>query len=90
MGEKTFVQCAGFLRIPDGDNPLDNTAVHPESYEVAEELLKIDYTKEDLKTIAEKLDVGLPTFTGYNQGAGKAWKRPKRRTAKANTKARCA
>ena len=62
LGEKTFVQCAGFLRIPDGDNPLDNTAVHPESYEVAEELLKIDYTKEDLKTIAEKLDVGLPTL----------------------------
>lgn len=62
LGEKTFIQCAGFLRIPDGDNPLDNTAVHPESYEVAEKLLEIDYTKEDLKTISEKLGVGLPTL----------------------------
>lgn len=62
LGEKTFIQCAGFLRISDGDNPLDNTAVHPESYEVAEKLLEIDYTKEDLKTISEKLGVGLPTL----------------------------
>lgn len=34
MGDKAFQQCAGFLRIPDGDNPLDNTSVHPESYDV--------------------------------------------------------
>lgn len=39
LGEKCFLQCAGFLRISDGDNRLDNTAVHPESYEVAEKLL---------------------------------------------------
>lgn len=62
LGEKTFIQCAGFLRIPDGDNPLDNTAVHPESYEVAEKLLEMDYKNEDLKVISEKLDVGLPTL----------------------------
>src|SRR5699024_4892750 len=36
LGNKTFVQCAGFLRIPGGENPFDNTGVHPESYEVAE------------------------------------------------------
>ena len=40
LGEKTFEQCAGFLRIKDGDNPLDKTLVHPESYSVVEEILK--------------------------------------------------
>ena len=39
LGPKAFLQCAGFLRIPGGDNPLDNTGVHPESYEAAERLL---------------------------------------------------
>lgn len=41
MGEKTFEQCAGFLKIPNGDNPLDNTSIHPESYQAAEKLLKL-------------------------------------------------
>jgi len=41
LGEKTFEQCAGFLRIPGGTNILDNTAVHPESYEACEALLKL-------------------------------------------------
>jgi len=41
MGPKTYEQCAGFLRIPEGENILDNTAVHPESYEAAEKLLKL-------------------------------------------------
>ncbi len=36
MGEKAFQQCAGFLRIPGADNPLDNTAIHPESYDIVE------------------------------------------------------
>ena len=50
LGEKAFTQCAGFLRIADGDNILDNTAVHPESYEAAEKLLKLfGYTEEDVK-----------------------------------------
>lgn len=51
LGEKAYEQCAGFLRISDGDNPLDKTAVHPESYEIAENLLKrLAYTVEDVAT----------------------------------------
>ncbi len=50
LGKATFEQCAGFIRIIDGKNPLETTAVHPESYEIAENLLKqIGYKKEDLK-----------------------------------------
>ncbi|HHV28436.1 Tex family protein [Acetivibrio mesophilus] len=50
LGDKTFEQCAGFLRIPDGDNVLDNTSVHPESYEAARKLLDImGYSVEDVK-----------------------------------------
>ena len=50
LGEKAYTQCAGFLRIDGGDNILDNTAVHPESYEKAEKLLALfSYTKEDVK-----------------------------------------
>ena len=62
LGEKTFIQCAGFLRIPEGDNPLDNTGVHPESYEVAEKLLKIDYSKGEIEKISEELNIGIPTL----------------------------
>ncbi len=40
LGKKAFEQCAGFLRVRDGKNPLDNTAVHPESYAAAKELMK--------------------------------------------------
>ncbi|ABN53173.1 MAG TPA: RNA-binding transcriptional accessory protein [Hungateiclostridium thermocellum] len=55
LGDKTFEQCAGFLRIPDGDNVLDNTSVHPESYEAAKKLLDImGYSLEDVKN--RKLD----------------------------------
>ena len=50
LGEKAFTQCAGFLRILDGKNILDNTAVHPESYEAAKKLLELfGYTAEDIK-----------------------------------------
>ena len=50
LGEKAYTQCAGFLRIDGGENILDNTAVHPESYEKAEKLLALfSYTKEDVK-----------------------------------------
>lgn len=50
LGEKAFTQCAGFLRIPDGENPLDATAVHPESYDAAEKLLTVaGYKKEDIR-----------------------------------------
>ena len=56
LGKSAFEQCAGFIRIYDGDNPLEVTAVHPESYKVAEDLLKsIGYTKNDL-TNKEKLN----------------------------------
>lgn len=50
LGKVAFEQCAGFIRIPDGKNPLENTAVHPESYETAENLLQtLGYKIEDLK-----------------------------------------
>lgn len=50
LGDKAFEQCAGFLRIPDGQNILDNTSVHPESYEAALKLLKLlGYSLEDVK-----------------------------------------
>ena len=50
LGKSAFEQCAGFIRVFDGKNPLETTAVHPESYEVAEKLLnKIGYDKENLK-----------------------------------------
>ncbi len=72
LGPKTFIQCAGFLRIPDGENPLDNTGVHPESYDVTDKLIKrlnlrlneikFNLLKEDLKNLAKELEVGLPTL----------------------------
>ena len=50
LGHKAYEQCAGFLRIPDGKNPLDATSVHPESYEAAEQLMeKLGLTMEDIK-----------------------------------------
>ena len=49
LGKVAFEQCAGFIRVPDGKNPLEITGVHPESYEVAEKLLeKIGYNKKDI------------------------------------------
>lgn len=48
LGPKAFLQCAGFLRIPNGKTPLDNTGVHPESYDVAKKLLSIfEYSEKD-------------------------------------------
>ena len=50
LGAKAFEQCAGFLRISDGENFLDNTSVHPESYKAAKKLIeKLGYTEEDVK-----------------------------------------
>ncbi len=50
LGEKAFEQCAGFLRVPESKNVLDNTAVHPESYGAAEKLLELcGYTEADVK-----------------------------------------
>jgi uncharacterized protein len=62
LGPKTFEQSAGFLRIPDGDNPLDNTGVHPESYDIAEKLIEIGYKNFDIHQIAKELEVGIPTL----------------------------
>ncbi len=71
LGPKTFEQCAGFLRVPESSNILDNTAVHPESYDIAEKVMKL-YTLEELKTktfseneitqMAASLDIGIPTL----------------------------
>lgn len=74
LGPKTFEQCAGFLRIPDSVNVLDHTAVHPESYTVAERLLAELHTDPaklaqaqlqslPVAALAAKLGVGLPTLT---------------------------
>ncbi len=78
LGPKAYEQCAGFLRISDGENILDNTGVHPESYETAKKLLsKLGYTLTDvsqnnifgiknqidnIKSLSEKLEVGIPTL----------------------------
>lgn len=77
LGAKTFEQCIGFMRISEGANPLDNTPIHPESYEVVDRLfreLRVELdqlgTKElkeklqhaDVETLATKLDVGVPTL----------------------------
>ena len=61
LGAKAFEQLAGFIVIPDSDNPLDNTIIHPESYYIAEEILKkcnssVIELKEDLKSVREKLN----------------------------------
>ena len=75
LGPSAFEQCAGFLRIPDAKNPLDNSAVHPESYKIVEQMAKdqgctvIDLIKDKEKREAVDLkkyvagDVGLPTLT---------------------------
>ena len=58
LGEKAFEQCAGFLRISDGQNILDNTGVHPESYETAYKLLS--YFKLDIKDVKDEKLTLLP------------------------------
>ena len=51
LGPKAFEQCAGFLRVPESKNPLDNTGVHPESYKSAKELLTlVDYSDKEIKS----------------------------------------
>ncbi|MDD2446440.1 MAG: S1 RNA-binding domain-containing protein, partial [Tissierellia bacterium] len=62
LGPKTFEQCAGFLRIPNGENTLDNTGVHPESYDIAEKLIEMGYKNLDIKEISMELEVGIPTL----------------------------
>jgi len=68
LGGATFQQCAGFLRIREGANPLDNTTVHPESYEVADKLLGLcGYTAEDLGSRG-----GIPELSSKLPGSVKA------------------
>ncbi|MDO9154034.1 MAG: Tex family protein [Paludibacter sp.] len=89
MGAKTFEQCAGFLRIPDSDHPLDNSAVHPESYAVVEAMAK-DLKTEILVLINDKgliqsIDlqkyitdkVGLPTLKDIIQELEKPGRDPR-------------
>ena len=63
LGPKAFEQCAGFLRITDGDNPLDNTGVHPESYDATKKLLeKLGFTVKDLKDNLAEIKIKLGTI----------------------------
>lgn len=72
LGEKAFEQCAGFLRIPESGNILDNTSVHPESYEVAGSLIdkfegslskfRQGISSINIDKLAEELNVGIPTL----------------------------
>lgn len=62
LGDKTYKLAAGFLRFPDSPEILDNTAVHPESYKIAKELINLDLDNINLEEISEKLGVGLPTL----------------------------
>lgn len=62
MGEKTFKQCAGFLRIPESENILDNTSVHPESYDIAHKLIDLDYKSRDIDELVRELNIGKPTL----------------------------
>jgi len=76
LGSKAFEQCAGFLRIDDGDNVLDNTGVHPETYKSVEKLLKLKGIKKEqlgnkdqelfkdmnYSEMASQLEIGVPTL----------------------------
>ena len=76
LGPKAFEQCAGFMRVPESKNPLDNTAVHPESYKAAKELLAIlDYTEKDVKNgniadIEQRLDKNNASEIANKIGVG--------------------
>ena len=61
LGDKAFKQCAGFLRIRGGREFLDNTGVHPESYDIAREVIRRGEI-EDVSALAKELDAGLPTL----------------------------
>jgi len=89
MGAKTFEQCAGFLRIPDSENPLDNSAVHPESYGIVEAMAKdLKSTVAELiqnKELKKSIDlqkyitskVGLPTLNDILQELEKPGRDPR-------------
>ncbi|MDD4108032.1 MAG: Tex family protein [Prolixibacteraceae bacterium] len=93
MGEKAFEQAAGFLRITDGENPLDNSAVHPESYSVVRQIASdLGCEVKDLisnEPLVEKIDpqkyisenTGLPTLTDIKKELAKPGRDP-RKTAR--------
>ncbi|MBD5550511.1 MAG: RNA-binding transcriptional accessory protein [Lachnospiraceae bacterium] len=67
LGPKAFEQCAGFMRITDGENPLDGTSVHPESYEAAEKLMeKLGFTMEDVREIQKQTGNGGKKTAGLS------------------------
>lgn len=73
LGEKAFEQCAGFLRIVDGEEPLDNTGVHPESYKYAKEIIKetkIDLKNDDEDTLKLKLSLFDEDKSPYKKELG--------------------
>ena len=68
LGPKAFEQCAGFLRVPGGENPLDNTAVHPESYDIAEAYFK--YTPPAPKTVTKSFkDIAVEPKLDFEHAA---------------------
>lgn len=91
MGAKAYEQCAGFLRIPQAKNPLDNSAVHPESYPIVEQMAKdLNCTVADLikdKELRSKINlkkyvtdtVGLPTLTDILQELDKPGRDPRQK-----------
>lgn len=91
MGAKAYEQCAGFLRIPQAKNPLDNSAVHPESYPIVEQMAKdLHCSVNDLikdKELRSKIDlkkyitdtVGLPTLTDILQELDKPGRDPRQK-----------
>lgn len=83
LGPKTFEQAAGFLRIADGDNPLDNTGVHPESYEIASKLKDLDLDKINVKELSVDLEVGEPTLKDIIQELKKPGRDPREDMPKA-------
>lgn len=79
LGPKAYEQCAGFMRILDGDNPLDATSVHPESYEAAEKLLeKMGLTMENVKQAQKQAAKSKGTVTAMKKdAAGRQDRKPK-------------
>ena len=94
LGPKAFEQCAGFMRIQGGKNPLDATGVHPESYGATEKLLErqgftledvaggnlsgLSKTVKDYKKLSQELEIGEITLGDIVKRAGKTCKRSER------------
>ncbi|RLT36697.1 MAG: RNA-binding transcriptional accessory protein [Chloroflexi bacterium] len=86
VGPKAYEQAAGFLRIPDGENPLDNTGIHPESYPVVERLaapfdslafLPLDRMRQESRHLSQMLGVGEPTLVDILDALAKPGRDPR-------------